>query len=254
MQVRIPVDGTEAVQGTIVAAPTSLPGVLIVHGWDSDQAHYQIRAEDLAALGCVCMTFDLRGHGRRGDLKATVSRADNLRDVLAAFDLLAGQASVDPAAMALIGTSYGGYLAAIASAEREVRWLALRVPAPYPDDGWNVPKQQLDRAAIRAYREKVQPPESDRALAACLAFRGDVLVVGSDCDRLVPREGIASYVRAFQAARSITHRMIAGADHGLSDERSQRTYDALLSGWLTEMILGARTPDTHERPAAAPAR
>ena len=155
------------------AAPTSLPGILIVHGWDSDQAHYQIRAEDLAALSCVCLTFALRGHGQREDVKATVCRHDNLRDVLAAFDLLARQTTLDPDAMALIGTSHGGYLAAI---------------------------------------------------------------------DLVPREGIASYVRALQSAKSITHRMIEGADHGLSDVRSQRTYDGLLSAWLTEMIFGARTP------------
>ncbi|MDM0078499.1 alpha/beta fold hydrolase [Variovorax sp. J2P1-59] len=241
-QVRISVGGTEEVQGVIVAAPTSLPGILIVHGWDSDQAHYQIRAEDLAALGCVCLTFDLRGHGQRQDVRASVSRHDNLCDVLAAFDLLARQTTVDPKAMALIGTSYGGYLAAIASAARDVRWMALRVPALYPDDGWDVPKKQLDRAAIRTYREQVRPPDSDRALRACQAFRGDAFVVGSTRDDLVPREGIASYVRALQGAKSITHRMIEGADHGLSDERSQRTYDGLLSAWLTEMILGARTP------------
>ncbi|MDM0049709.1 S9 family peptidase [Variovorax sp. J22R115] len=241
-QVLISVDGTDEVQGVLVAAPNTLPGVLIVHGWDSDQAHYQIRAEDLAALGCVCLTFDLRGHGRRQDVKASVSRHDNLRDVLAAFDLLAGQATVDPKSMALIGTSYGGYLAAVASGRRSVRWLALRVPALYPDEDWGVPKEQLDRAAILAYREQVRPPDSDRALSACRAFRGDAFVAGSEFDELVPGPCIASYVRAFQRAKSITHRTIQGADHGLTDERSQRTYDGLLSAWLTEMILGARTP------------
>ena len=250
-EVVIPVDGAETVQGALVAAPNALPGVLIVHGWDSDQLHYQVRAEELAALGCVCLTFDLRGHGRREDVKASVSREDNLRDVLAAFDLLAHQPGVDANAMALIGTSYGGYLAAIASGMRNVRWMALRVPALYPDARWNVPKEQLDRAEIRAYRSQVRAPDLDRALSACRVFRGDAFVAGSECDEVVPAPAIASYVRAFQDARSITHRMIEGADHGLSDERSQRSYDGLLSAWLTEMILAARSPHVSARGRAA---
>jgi dienelactone hydrolase len=226
----------------LVAAPAQLPGILLVHGWDSDQAHYQVRAEDIAALGCVCLTFDLRGHGRHEGMRATVTREQNLQDVLSAFDTLVGQASVDPHSVGIVGTSYGGYLAAIASALREVRWLALRVPAPYPDAGWMLPKQSLERAALDAYRSRVQRPEADRALSACLAFRGDALVVGSERDETVPASGIASYVQAFRNARSLTHRCLQGADHELSEERGQRAYEALLSQWLTEMILGARRP------------
>ena len=68
------------------------------------------------------------------------------------------------------------------------------------------------------------------------------VIVGSELDDTVPATGIASFVRSFQNAKSLTYRSIDGADHALSDERSQRAYDALLSAWLTEMILGARRP------------
>jgi hypothetical protein len=34
--------------------------------------------------------------------------------------------------------------------------------------------------------------------------------------------------------------VIDGADHGLSEERWQRSYTALLVSWMTEMVLGAR--------------
>ncbi|MGJ7505839.1 alpha/beta hydrolase family protein [Variovorax sp. GT1P44] len=230
------------VDGELVTAPSLLPGILLVHGWDSDQAHYQSRAEDMAALGCICLTFDLRGHGRQEALRKSVTREQNLRDVLAAFDTLTHHASIDPQRVGIVGTSYGGYLAAIVSGMRDVRWLALRVPAPYPDEGWDLPKFSLDRAALDAYRSRVQPPGADRALSACLAFRGDALVVGSANDDTVPATGIASYVLSFRNARSLTHRSLEGADHALSDDRSRRAYDLLLWGWLTEMILGARRP------------
>ena len=40
--------------------------------------------------------------------------------------------------------------------------------------------------------------------------------------------------------RSLTYRCIAGADHGLTDEASQRSYTALLTQWLGEMLPRAR--------------
>ena len=46
-----------------------------------------------------------------------------------------------------VGSSYGGYLAAILTTLRPVRWLALRVPALYQDEGWDVPKKQLHKVS-----------------------------------------------------------------------------------------------------------
>jgi hypothetical protein len=39
----------------------------------------------------------------------------------------------------------------------------------------------------------------------------------------------------------LTYRVLAGADHALSDEASQRAYSTVLVTWLTEMVLGARS-------------
>src|SRR5258708_13400302 len=94
----IPVDGqhifaTLLAPGQPVAA---VPGVLFVHGWGGSQEQYLARAREVAALGCVCVTFDLRGHARTQPQHETVSRADNLRDVLAAYDVLPGHPAIDP--------------------------------------------------------------------------------------------------------------------------------------------------------------
>jgi hypothetical protein len=44
------------------------------------------RARELAALGCVCLTFALRGHAKTLGRQDLVSREDNMRDILAAYD------------------------------------------------------------------------------------------------------------------------------------------------------------------------
>ena len=60
---------------------------------------------------------------------------------------------IDQSAIAVVGSSYGGYLAAILTRMRPVKWLALHVPALYRDDEWMLPKRQLDRASLLAYRQ-----------------------------------------------------------------------------------------------------
>lgn len=234
----IAVDG-RAIAGTLIAPDTRLPGVMLVHGWDGSQVQYLARARALAAMGCICLTFDLRGHARDKAHRATVTREENLCDMLAAYDLLAAHPAVDTSAMLVVGSSYGGYLAAVMSALRPVRWLALRVPALYQDDDWLVPKQQLSRTALAQYRAQVQPPDSNRALAASHVFQGDVLLVESECDDIVPHPTIESYRSAFGAARSMTYRVIKGADHSLARPEWSESYTTLLLNWFREMLGNA---------------
>ncbi|WP_423198936.1 MULTISPECIES: alpha/beta hydrolase family protein [unclassified Cupriavidus] len=231
-----------AIAGTLIMPATKLPGVLFVHGWGGSQQQYLARAREVAGLGCVCMTFDLTGHAGTSAQYETVSRMRNLADVLAAYDVLVRHPEVDRNAIAVVGSSYGGYLAAVLCELRPVRWMALRAPALYMDSGWDSPKRQLHKDQdLVAYRRKVVMPDTNRALRACTNFKGDVLVVSSEHDVIVPKTAVLSYVDACVQASSITYRELKGADHGLSTEDNQRAYGRLLVGWLREMVTEART-------------
>ena len=239
----IPVDG-QHIAGTLLIPDevrSALPGVLFVHGWGGSQEQYLARARALADRGCACLTFDLRGHAKTQPQHETVSRGDNLRDLLAAYDVLAGQRRVDAAAIAVVGSSYGGYLGAILTSLRAVRWLALRAPALYKDGDWESPKRQLHHDPdLAAYRRRAVRPEDNRALCACEAFRGDVLLVESEHDHVVPHPVIANYQAACLQARSLTYRVIPEADHGLAQELWRSAYTSILVNWLTEMVAGAK--------------
>jgi pimeloyl-ACP methyl ester carboxylesterase len=248
----------EQISGTVVSPATVVPGVLFLHGWGGTQEQYLARAREIAALGCICLTVDLRGHAGTEEQKETVTREDNLRDALAAYDTLALQQAVDQQAIAVVGSSYGGYLAAILSSMRPVRWLALRVPALYRDEDWPLPKQQLKKYGLADYRRGRVSPDENRALQACRAFRGDVLIVESEHDHIIPHPVIENYLAALKRARSLTYRVIAGADHALSEEPWQQAYTSLLLNWATEMVLGAReegqAPEVHTRLQPSPQR
>ena len=141
---------------------------------------------------------------------------------------------------------------------RPVRWLALRVPALYRDEDWPLPKQQLKKYGLADYRRGRVSPAENRALAACAAFKGDVLIVESEHDDIIPHPVIENYLAACKGAHSLTYRVIEGADHALSDEPWQQAYTSLLLNWATEMVLGAReegaAPGVHTRLQPAPRR
>ncbi|WP_144639436.1 alpha/beta hydrolase family protein [Bordetella genomosp. 13] len=238
-EIRIAVDGQE-LAGTLLAPAAKMPGILFVHGWGGDQRFDLKRARGIAGLGCVCLTFDLRGHAATEAQQQQVTPEDNLQDVLEAYDTLVSHPEVDTSAIAVVGSSYGGYLAAILTGMRNVRWLALHVPALYRDDTWAQPKAGFDRSQLRSLRQGPVLPADNRALSACEAFGGDVLLVEAEHDDFIPHATIMSYRNAFMAAHSLTHRRLDGADHALTEKVAQQAYTSILSGWITEMVVGAR--------------
>lgn len=93
---------------------------------------------------------------------------------------------------------------------------------------------------LSAYRATVVTAQHNRALGACAKFRGDVMLIESEVDDRVPHRVIENYRAAFSQARSMTYRLISGADHGLTTEAAQRSYTKLLVNWIGEMVRGAR--------------
>jgi uncharacterized protein len=241
--VDIPVDG-QHIEGRLLLPlkpESNAPAVLFVHGWGGNQEQYLGRARIVAGLGCACLTFDLRGHERTQPQHESVTREDSLNDLLAAYGVLVRCDAVDPSRIAVAGSSYGAYLGAILTSLRPVRWLSLRAPALYKDADWQLPKRRLHQDPdFCDYRRRPHAAADNRALRACAAFRGDVLVVESEHDTIVPHPVVASYVAAFANAHSLTYRVIEGADHGLSCAPWKETYTGLLVTWLKEMTAPAR--------------
>jgi dienelactone hydrolase len=233
--------GRRQIAGTVISPEPMLEGMLFIHGWAGNQEQYLVRARKIAALGCVCLTFDLHGHAATSAFQATVTREENLADVVAAYDFLAGLPNVNANSIGVVGSSYGGYLAAILTALRPVQWLALRAAALYRDLDWTKPKGSLDRADLNAYRLLSINPAENRALEACTNFGGDVLLVESQHDTIVPSSVTVNYRTAFVRAHSLTLSVIEGADHALSDMNCQEKYTSLLTTWATEVILKARS-------------
>jgi len=213
------------------------PAVLFVHGWGGSQRRSIGKSKRIVTRGYACLTFNLRGHARTSGQRDRVTRAQNLRDIIAAYDLLVAQPEVDAAHVVVVGSSYGGYLATLLTSERKVRALGLRAPAMYKDDDFDRPKRQLNLDPdLCAYRRRALAPSDNMVLAAASRFEGDVLIAESEHDTVIPSPVIANYVHAFGAAASVRHEVLTGADHALSSEASRRRWGALLLAWLLERV------------------
>ena len=238
-RVRIEVDG-QSLNGCLIEpdAPAPWPAILFAHGWGGSQRQDLGKARRLTALGIAALTFNFRGHARTRRQLDTVSRADNLRDLGAAWDLLAATPGVDTARMGVVGASYGGYLAVLLTAERPVRVLALQAPAIYRDRDFDRPKLELNLdGQLARYRKRRLAAGDNRVLALAAQFSGHVLLVEPENDTVVPHPVIGNYLRAFRlSATSVVRYVVADADHALGDTRWRREYSAVLVDWLASKL------------------
>ena len=156
--------------------------------------------------------------------------------------MLVAQRGVDASAIAVVGSSYGGYLAALLTALRPVQ--VARPARAGAVQGLGLDVAEGPAASTAGTR---------RVPAAARAVGGEP---GAGRVRELPRatrssssrntthssrgQVIANYREALVGAASLTYRMLEGADHGLSDATAQQAYTGILVNWLREMIQGAR--------------
>ena len=92
--------------------------VILLHGYGSNRAEMQPRAEMLAQHGFGVLMYDMRGHGQSGGNQRTFGWTD-VNDVTAALDFLHARSDVDPARIGILGFSIGGQVAVRAAAQMD---------------------------------------------------------------------------------------------------------------------------------------
>ena len=106
--------GTTA--ATIAGPPTPRPGIVVVHGWESNRGRTFAHVRYLNAAGFHCLVFDVRGHGDSPEEYLPVNVPEFAEDTQAAVNWLAARPEVS--AVGVLGHSMGG-AGAIVAASRE---------------------------------------------------------------------------------------------------------------------------------------
>jgi len=210
----------------IVYAPASgfrLPGVAFGHDWLTDAAHYAGTCEHLASWGIVAAAPDTQ----RGLAPSVLNLAADLGatlDIIAGVRLGQGDISVDPTKLGLAGHGFGGAAAVFAAAGAGTR--AKTVAAVFPSV--TKPSAEAEAAVLTMPGLVLATPDDQKSL------RFDAIEVAQAWDGAVLR-----VVDKANAAGLAEKRHLLGL-MGLpgSDNRTQKTVRALLTGFLLFQLAG----------------
>jgi alpha-beta hydrolase superfamily lysophospholipase len=248
--------------------PSPKAVLAIVHGLGEHSGRYAGLAEAMAGRGFDCFAVDLRGMGRSEGRRGHVDRWQQWVDDCAAFHAMVAARS-DGLEVVPVGHSFGGVLVASAvllGAVRPRRFVlsnpafrpAVRVP------GWKlllgrassavVPTLALgnevdpalvsrDPAAVAAYREDPLVHDrissrlftewvaaSDRALSRAGELEAPLLLIVSEDDRIIDREGGLEFARRAGAGAKVLS--YAGRYHEPFNDLGSEEVFADLAAWL----------------------
>jgi len=224
-------------QGTILSSPDftgKRPALLVIHGWTSAMHRYPSRVEAIVNMGYIVVLFDLRGHGQTGGELALLSPHDHLNDCLAAYDYMVSLEDVDKSNISVFGSSYGGYMASMLSAERKIDHMILNVPADYPDDIFDKPDMQRSDHTTE-YRKHPRQPHEARAMSAISKYTGDLLFIEAEFDEQVNPQVMKNYLSA--AKVGYDYELIKGADHSMRNPGADEARIKVMNKWF-EKITG----------------
>lgn len=232
-----------------------LPIAVVSHGFLADSGSTRGYARQLAELGYAAYCFDFCGGCLRG--KSDGDTADmtvltEVEDLKAVIRYAQSQPCTDPDRVTLMGCSQGGFVSALAAVELgdAVERLVLFYPALcIPDDARagkmlffrfdpeNIP-EVIGSVPIRLGRDYAATMQGVDPFAAISPYRGPVLIVHGDQDRVVDvdyaRRAAAAYEGA--APRRCQLAVLQGAGHGF-DGKADADAMALVRQFLSGRSL-----------------
>ncbi len=219
------------------------PTVILSHGFNGNHMSAESYAKMITEAGFALYAYDFCGGGvsskSDGDMtKMTV--LTEAADLNAVFKGISALEEVDEARVFLFGESQGGFVSSYVAAElgMKVKGLILHFPAFVLQDD-----------ARKEFPEGTVIPETYEVMGAKIGkqfaidamsfdifdvigkYKGDVLIVHGDADRIVP---IAYSERAAQIYEHAELKVIPGADHGFVGE------EIMTAGDLTVAFLKER--------------
>ncbi|MEO5703821.1 MAG: alpha/beta hydrolase [Candidatus Limnocylindrales bacterium] len=244
------------------------PAVLLIHGWESARDRTLPNALILNAIGMHVLTIDVRGHGLNPAEELPLTAGVFGEDALEGVRTLL--ARPDVTAVGILGHSMGA-IGALLAAAAEPRVAAV-VAASTPADPYRLTRQTFRLAKLPlpgpvawplawvTTHIFVQPRghtvKSVSATRAIERYRGPVLLIHGDADRVVPFSHLAALEKAAQKAREhdptaphVEVLGIPGGEHSWLYEFS--AYRGAVARFLTDAFGGPLKPAEAEASARA---
>lgn len=212
--------------------PDATAALLVFVGLKSAKARNAEFAHDLAHdTGMSALVIDFSGHGESPFALDNLMPAQHILEAIAAFDWL--QENHSEPAINIMGSSYGGFIAAWLSKFRDFNKLVLRTPAIYqPADLYTVHGKIDLEFTQRVYRNDAAAIQAHPIFSPPSKFSGNTLVVIHGEDEDIPAATTDAYTDAFSAETYLAE----GFRHGFRDPANPQSqlsaYQAFITNWL----------------------
>lgn len=202
--------GAETLVATkVFANPGQEPSVISFHGFGITAGRMRIRylLDYLATHGISSACFDFSGNGESSHVQPPTLRLRIDQALAAAKQLGRRQGQ-----LALIGTSMGGFIAALLAPELRPRSLILISPAAYSESAMGLVLNEDFPHLARAAGCFVDSP----AFEALSTFKGELLIIAAERDAVLPKGVIDRYAES--APRAVRKKVIRldTAEHKIS--------------------------------------
>jgi len=189
-------------------------------------------ANVVESTGLSASVVDFSGHGESPfDIDETTP-AQHLMEATKAYDWL--KTNYPERTIQVMGTSYGGFIAAYLTRFRPVEKLVLRTPAIYEPQDFYTTHQYIDKLAVREYRKNTEALKRHPLfLQEAVTTSSTFLVVHGE-DASVPAETTDVYREEFNAETYTAE----GFAHAFRDPSNPQDriaeYYSTVCDWLTE--------------------
>jgi alpha-beta hydrolase superfamily lysophospholipase len=183
------------------AGPAGLqprPGIVVVHGWESNRGRTFAHVRYLHAAGFHCLVFDVRGHGDSPAETLPINVPEFAEDTTAAVHWLAARPEVS--AVGVLGHSIGGAGAIVAASHEPEIGAVVSLSAPadlvrmtrktFDMAEMNIPGPVATPLAYFTAAVLLAPRRHSladaSAMVAAAAYRGPLLLIHGEQDHGVP--------------------------------------------------------------------
>ncbi len=202
------------VSGAPASSPTPRPGIVIVHGWESNRGRTFAHVRYLHAAGFHCLVFDVRGHGDSPSEALPINVPEFAEDAAAAVRWLAARSEVS--AVGVLGHSMGGAGVIVAASREPLIRAVVSLSAPadlvlmtrktFTMAEMHIPGPMAGPLALITAGVLVAPRrhsiDDASAIVAARRYRGPLLLIHGAQDHGVPVEHLELIAQAAAGTRA----------------------------------------------------
>lgn len=198
----------------------------------SKKSNFDFMAKLVDMTGMSALVVDFSGYGECPfDVDETIP-AQHLLEATKAYDWT--KANYPEAAIYVMGTSYGGFMAAYLSRFRVIEKLILRTPAIYEPSSFYTEHRLIDKLLVREYRKDTEALKKHPIFLQPPIKDVPTLLVVHGKDKSVPKETTDVYASAFGAQVYIAEGFVHAFRDPTNPQKGVPAYYDALATWLCE--------------------